>query len=48
MPVLIAGIIAAVVGAILGVGTAFGLVASQGGGSFPEQNTGSIVVYGSN
>jgi len=48
MPILIAGIIAAVLGVIVGIGGALGLVASQGGGSFPAQNTGSIVVYGTN
>ncbi len=48
MPGLIAGIIALVVGAVVGIGGGVVLVQSQGGGSFPEQNTGSIVVYGSN
>jgi hypothetical protein len=48
MPGLIAGIIALVVGAVIGVGGGVALVQSQGGGSFPEQNPGSIVVYGSN
>ena len=48
MPGLAAVLIAAVVGVVVGVGGGFALVASQGGGSFPAQNTGSIVVYGSN
>ena len=45
---LIAGIIAAVVGGVLAVGGGVALVSSQGGGSFPAQNTGSITVYGQN
>ncbi len=45
---IIAAIIAAVIGAVVGVGGAVGLVASQGGGSFPEQVPGAIVVYGTN
>ena len=48
MPILTAAIIAAILGLLLGIGGAFGLVASQGGGSFPAQNTGSIVTYGTN
>lgn len=45
---LIAGIIAAIVGGLLAVGGGVALVSSQGGGSFPTQNTGSITVYGQN
>jgi hypothetical protein len=48
MPGLIAAIIALVLGALLGIGGGIGLVKSQGGGSFPEQNPNSITVYGSN
>ncbi len=48
MPGLVAGIIAAVVGIVLGVGGAVALTTSQGGGSFPDQQPGSITVYGSN
>ena len=48
MPVLIAAIIALILGAIVGVGGSMALVSSQGGGSFPQQNQSSIVVYGSN
>jgi len=48
MPGLIAVIIAAVVGVVVGVGGGIALVQSQGGGSFPQQNPGSIVVYGTN
>ena len=44
----VAAFIAVVVGAIVGLGSAFGLVASQGAGSFPEQVPGPIVVYGTN
>lgn len=42
-----AAIIAVVIGAVVGVGGSVALVSSQGGGSFPEQVPGSIVVYGS-
>jgi hypothetical protein len=48
MSALIAGLIAAAIGAILAVGGGVALVSSQGGGSFPAQNTGSIAVYGQN
>lgn len=48
MPGLIAAIIAAVIGAVLAIGGGVALTASQGGGSFPEQQPGSITVYGSN
>lgn len=43
---LLAVIIAIIVGVVLGVGGAFGLVASQGGNGYPPQNPGSITVYG--
>jgi len=45
---LLAAFIAALIGLVLGVGGAFGLVQSQGGGSLPEQVPGAIVVYGDN
>jgi hypothetical protein len=45
---LLAAIIAALIGVFLGVGGAFGLVQSQGGGQLPEQVPGAIVVYGTN
>jgi hypothetical protein len=48
MPGLIAAIIALIIGAIVGIGGGVVLVQSQGGGGYPEQNPGSIVVYGSN
>jgi hypothetical protein len=48
MPGLVAAIIALVIGAVVGVGGSVVLVKSQGGGSFPEQSTGSITVYGTN
>jgi len=48
MPGLIAAIIALIIGAIVGVGGGMALVSSQGGGSYPQQNQTSIVVYGSN
>jgi hypothetical protein len=41
-------IIAIVIGAVVGVGASFGLVASQGGGRLPTQVEGPIVVYGTN
>jgi hypothetical protein len=48
MPVVVAGIVAAVIGAVLAVGGGMALTSSQGGGSFPDQQPGSITVYGSN
>jgi hypothetical protein len=48
MSAVVAGIIAAVIGALVAVGGGVALTASQGGGSFPAQNTGSITVYGTN
>ncbi len=48
MPGLVAAIIAAVIGVVLGIGGGVALTASQGGGSYPEQQPGSITVYGSN
>lgn len=48
MPGVVAGIIAAVIGVVVGVGGSVALTTSQGGGSFPAQNTGSITVYGQN
>jgi hypothetical protein len=48
MPGPIAAIIALVIGAVVGVGGGVALVQSQGGGGYPDQNPGSIVVYGSN
>lgn len=45
---ILAAIIAALIGVVLGVGGAFALVTSQGGGSYPEQVPGAIVVYGTN
>jgi hypothetical protein len=48
MPGLVAVIIAVVIGAVVGVGGGVVLVKSQGGGTYPEQNTSSITVYGSN
>jgi len=43
---LVGAIIALVIGAVVGVGGAFALVQTQGGGSFPAQVPGPIVVYG--
>jgi len=48
MPGVVAGIIAAVIGVVVGVGGSVVLTTSQGGGTFPEQNPGSITVYGQN
>ena len=48
MPGLIAGIIAAVIGAVLAIGGGVALTASQGGGTVPVQQPGSITVYGTN
>jgi len=48
MPVILAALLAALIGALLAIGGSVALTASQGGGSFPEQNTGSITVYGQN
>ena len=48
MPVILAALLAALIGALLAIGGSVALTASQGGGSFPEQNTGSITVYGNN
>ena len=45
---LLGAIIAGVIGVVLGVGGGIGLAASQGGGSFPQQVQGPIVVYGEN
>ena len=45
---LIGIIIAIVIGLLVGVGGGLGLVASQGGNSYPAQDTGSITVYGNN
>lgn len=47
MPGVVAGIIAAVIGAVVGIGGGVALASSQGGGSFPAQQEGPIVVYGS-
>jgi hypothetical protein len=48
MPGIVAGIIAAVAGVVVGVGGGIALTNSQGGGQFPEQAQGAIVVYGNN
>jgi hypothetical protein len=48
MPGLIAAIIALIIGGVVGVGGSMALVSSQGGGSYPQQNETSIVVYGNN
>lgn len=48
MPGLVAGIIAAVIGVVLGIGGGIALTSSQGGGSYPDQQPGSITVYGTN
>lgn len=45
---ILGAFLALLIGAIVGVGGAFALVQSQGGGAFPEQVPGSIVVYGTN
>ena len=45
MPGIVAVIIAIVLGILGGIGGAFALTSSQGGGQFPEQAQGSIVVY---
>lgn len=46
MPGLVAAIIAAIIGVLLGIGGGIALTASQGGGSYPQQQPGSITVYG--
>jgi hypothetical protein len=46
MPAIVAIIIAIVIGLLAGIGGAFALTSSQGGGSYPEQAQGAIVVYG--
>ena len=46
MPGIVAAIIAIVIGALAGVGGAVALTQSQGGGTYPQQAQGSIVVYG--
>ena len=46
MPGIVAILIAALIGAVVGVGGSVALVQSQGGGGFPDQNPGSITVYG--
>lgn len=48
MPGVVAGIIAAVMGVVVGIGGGVLLTSSQGGGSFPAQKEGAIVVYGTN
>ena len=48
MPGIVAAIIALEIGAIVGIGGSVALASSQGGGSFPEQQPGSITVYGQN
>lgn len=45
---IVAAIIAAAIGVVVGFGGVVGLTASQGAGSFPEQAQGSVVVYGTN
>lgn len=46
MPGIVAIIIAIVIGTLAGVGGAVALTSSQGGGTYPAQKQGSIVVYG--
>lgn len=46
MPGIVAVIIAIVLGILAGIGGGVALTSSQGGGSFPQQAQGSIVVYG--
>ena len=46
MPGIVAAIIAIIIGVLVGVGGGVALTSSQGGGSFPEQAQGPIVVYG--
>jgi len=48
MPGLLAIIIALIIGALVGIGGGVALVNTQGGGSFPAQNAGSITIYGTN